>query len=149
MGIRLFPWDISSPNSRPLCSLDNFFRHYNILTFQASPHVYGTPVTATVRILAKNILKSFDSDFSDNISHIERYTRIFNDEITLAHRQRLESANKQLQMMVKQSSLDNATLINMAESREADGKQSNIQHVLIFPFSQHSIDVEDILRRIL
>jgi len=48
MGIRLFLWDISSPNSCPLCSLDNFFRHYNILTFQASPHVYCTPVTATV-----------------------------------------------------------------------------------------------------
>ncbi|KAH8758170.1 hypothetical protein F5882DRAFT_453880 [Hyaloscypha sp. PMI_1271] len=72
------------------------------------------------RILTKNIMKSFDSDFSDNISHIERYTRIFNDEITLAHRQRLNSANKQLQMMVKQSSLDNATLVNMSESREAD-----------------------------
>ena len=52
MGIRLFQWDISSPSSRPLGSLDNFFRYYNILTFRASPHAYRTPVTATVnRIL--------------------------------------------------------------------------------------------------
>ena len=48
MRIRLFQWDISSPSSRPLGSLDNFFRYYNILTFQASPHAYCTPVTATV-----------------------------------------------------------------------------------------------------
>ena len=43
-------WDISSPNNRPLCSLDNFFRYYNILTFQASPHAYCTLVTATVTL---------------------------------------------------------------------------------------------------
>jgi hypothetical protein len=53
MRIRLFQWDISSPSSRPLGSLDNFFRYYNILTFQASPHVYCTPVTATVNNPAK------------------------------------------------------------------------------------------------
>ena len=66
MGIRLFPWDISSPNSRPLCSLDNFFRHYNILTFQASPHVYCTPVTATVSyepgLALNHIFTSFHCD---------------------------------------------------------------------------------------
>jgi hypothetical protein len=48
MGIRLFQWDISSPNGRLLGSLNNFFKHYNILTFQASPHVYCTPITTTV-----------------------------------------------------------------------------------------------------
>ena len=47
-GDQAVPAGISSPNGRPLCSLDNFFRYYNILTFQASPHVYCIPVTVTV-----------------------------------------------------------------------------------------------------
>ena len=89
-------------------------------------------------------MKSFDSDFSDNISHIERYTHIFNDEVTLAHRQRLDSVNKHLQKMVEQSSLDNATLANMAESRKAEGKQSKIPQGFISLFL-HLIDMENIL----
>jgi hypothetical protein len=69
------------------------------------------------------VRKSFDSEFNDNLNHIERYTRIFNDEITLAHRQRVDASHKHLQKLVGSVSSDSASLICKAESFEANGKQ--------------------------
>jgi hypothetical protein len=76
------------------------------------------------RIFLKNIQRSFDSDFKENISHIERYTNIFNDEITLAHRQRQDASSRNIERVVGSIYSENTSLNFRVESREENGKLS-------------------------
>ncbi|RAL65478.1 hypothetical protein DID88_001044 [Monilinia fructigena] len=52
---------------------------------------------SSFKVFLKNVKKSFDTEFKDNMEHIERYTRVFNDEITLAHRARMDASTKHIQ----------------------------------------------------
>ncbi|CAD6445346.1 a9bb4458-a7ff-4557-b5c9-8001b7ffca93, partial [Sclerotinia trifoliorum] len=74
---------------------------------------------SSFKIFIKNVKKSFDMEFRDNLEHIERYTRVFNDEITLAHRARIDSSTKQIQEMVGVIALDNADMVNRADNRDS------------------------------
>ncbi|KAI9642687.1 hypothetical protein NHQ30_008418 [Ciborinia camelliae] len=75
--------------------------------------------TSSFKIFLKNVKKSFDTEFKDNLEHIERYTRVFNDEITLAHRARMDASTKQIQELVGTIALDNAGMMNRIDSRDA------------------------------
>lgn len=74
------------------------------------------------RVFCKNIKKSFDTEFKDNMEHIERYTRVFNDEITLAHRARMDASTKHIQELVGAISLDNADIAKRIDGQSAYGK---------------------------
>ncbi|KAM0184844.1 hypothetical protein ACHAPC_005560 [Botrytis cinerea] len=74
---------------------------------------------SSLKIFLKNLKKSFETEFKDNLEHIERYTRVFNDEITLAHRVRIDASTKKIQQLVGTIALDNVDLVNRADSRDA------------------------------
>ncbi|KAF7908101.1 uncharacterized protein EAF01_003856 [Botrytis porri] len=72
----------------------------------------------SLKVFLKNLKKSFDAEFKDNLEHIERYTRVFNDEITLAHRERMGVSTKKIQELVGNIALDNVNLANRVDSRD-------------------------------
>ncbi|KAA8571421.1 hypothetical protein EYC84_001424 [Monilinia fructicola] len=74
---------------------------------------------SSFRVFCKNIKKSFDTEFKDNMEHIERYTRVFNDEITLAHRARMDASTKHIQELVGAISLDNADIAKRIDGQSA------------------------------
>ncbi|QSZ32069.1 hypothetical protein DSL72_001638 [Monilinia vaccinii-corymbosi] len=74
---------------------------------------------SSFKVLLKNVKKSFDTEFKDNMEHIERYTRLFNDEVTLAHRARMDASTKHIQELVDAIALDNADMVIRVDSREA------------------------------
>lgn len=78
------------------------------------------------KIFLKNIKKSFETEFKDNLEHIERYTKVFNDEITLAHRARMDASTKQIQGLVGAIALKNAAMASRVDSRDAHGKSNNM-----------------------
>lgn len=70
--------------------------------------------------------KSFDAEFKDNLEHIERYTRVFNDEITLAHRARMDISTKKIQELVGTIALDNVDLANRVDVRDSYRESSHL-----------------------
>ena len=66
--------------------------------------------------------KSFETEFKDNLEHIERYNRVFNDEITLAHRARMDASTKQIQELVGAIALDNSDMASRVDYRDAYGE---------------------------
>ncbi|KAF7932838.1 uncharacterized protein EAE98_004137 [Botrytis deweyae] len=74
---------------------------------------------SSLKVFLKNLRKSFDAEFKDNLEHIERYTRVFNDEITLAHRERMDVSTKKIQQIVGTIALDNIDLASRVDSRDA------------------------------
>ncbi|KAJ8059585.1 hypothetical protein OCU04_011240 [Sclerotinia nivalis] len=74
---------------------------------------------SSFRIFLKNVKKSFDVEFRDNLEYIERCTRVFNDEITLAHRARMDASTKHIQELVGAIALDNADMVNRVDNRDA------------------------------
>ncbi|KAF7896510.1 hypothetical protein EAF00_006524 [Botryotinia globosa] len=73
---------------------------------------------SSLKVFFKNMRRSFDAEFKDNLEHIERYTRVFNDEITLAHRARMDVSTKKIQELVGTIALDNVDLANRVDSRD-------------------------------
>lgn len=83
--------------------------------------------------------KSFDSEFGNSITRIERYTCVFNDEITLAYRQRQNAANKNLKNLVQSVSVDNKTFKFEVESREMDRRSCSMRCESLNPLSKHNL----------
>ncbi|ESZ90972.1 hypothetical protein SBOR_8635 [Sclerotinia borealis F-4128] len=81
---------------------------------------------SSFKIFLKNIRKSFDTEFKDNLEHIERYARVFNDEITLAHRARIDTSTKQIHELVGALALDSADMVTRVDSRDAYDTRDSI-----------------------
>lgn len=94
-----------------------------------------------LKIFLKNLKKSFETEFKDNLEHIERYTRVFNDEITLAHRVRIDASTKQIQQLVGTIALDNVDLVNRADSRDAY-RESRHTPMTVFYWTFYSISTQ-------
>lgn len=90
-----------------------------------------------LKVFLKNVKKSFDTEFKDNLEHIERYTRVFNDEITLAHRARMDASTKQIQESVGALASDNADLAARVDSRDTYGESN--ETFMYFIYSMRSL----------
>jgi hypothetical protein len=83
-----------------------------------------------LKIFMKNIRKSFETEFKDNLAHMERYTRLFNDEVTLAHRKRMDLETQNIKSMVGVVAEDNAGIMWRADKKELNGTFSTDISVL-------------------
>jgi hypothetical protein len=79
----------------------------------------------------KNIRKSFETEFKDNLAHMERYTRLFNDEVTLAHRKRMDLETQNIKSMVGVVAEDNAGILWRADKKDLNGKLNTDIHILV------------------
>ncbi|PQE26725.1 Tetratricopeptide repeat-containing protein [Rutstroemia sp. NJR-2017a BVV2] len=80
----------------------------------------------SLKIFMKNIRKSFETEFKDNLAHMERYTRLFNDEVTLAHRKRMDLETQNIKSMVGVVAEDNAGIMWRADRKELNDAKEGV-----------------------
>lgn len=73
-------------------------------------------------VFLKSIGKAFDADFKINLAHVSRCKLIFDEEVTLAHRSRVESTSERIEIMVRGVSNDIVTHATHNKSHEARSK---------------------------